>query len=388
MNFANKLLLPVFLVLSCQVAAQRLDLTADSSYAFPLPQGKYAVVEPTSKQNISWYDAQGIVSGTLHLGWDIDHAFALAGDLMVFASLDKKSSAAARHEAVLMQGDKLVARFSDVKNIHPIPGAQAFAIEQLQPANDGDTMLKIIDFTGRLLKTAVIPHSTLYSMVSISPELDKIILSPASADQSSVSELTVYSADGVATETIYSFENKPIYEAFPLKNGLVFINVDRKLRVMSGTETKMLLPDNTVDFSFDALERSSDPAYLLGRENSGRFMVLDATGHMVFCSDEANEAFRKLYPAYSLQQLVTTGAIVDIQDGTVIIRNAGDYISDGASKIKFPPAGQIFLIPLQDGKSVQKISSDGVVLAVNIADGSAITSSQSKGLQIQKWSLR
>lgn len=348
MNILKKACLVSTFTLAIGVHAKELHFpNQDSTFVEILSSQYIATINASSSDKVDFYTKNQDLVNSISLDWDANHAWRLSKDYLLVASLKRAPDPEAYNQAILFKGDKIVERFNNVRNIHSIPGGEQFAIE-VAPSNDtNQTHIKIFDVEKGFIKEGVIPRTTRFRMVAISPDLNSVAISPFSTDSSSVMSISVYSGEHFSSETTYDFDNAPIYQTIPLANRLVAINVNRRIAAMSEGKAEWTIPNKQVSVSVDVLKQTSDPNYIIAEENTGRVLVIGLDGAVAFDSNnQTDNVFEKIKQ---------NGAYVDVVNGQLVINDSN--------------RGEALIIQLKNPKQGKHIVEVSNILAINTTDG-------------------
>ncbi|AAV83435.1 hypothetical protein [Idiomarina loihiensis] len=348
MNILKRICLVSTFTLAISVHAEELHFTQESSTFVEILSSQYiATIKGDSSDKVDFYTKNQDLVNSVSLDWKANHAWRLSKDYFLVASLKRAPDPEAYNQAVLFKGDKIVEHFRDVKNIHSIPGGEKFAIETATGNDEKKTHLKIFDVKKGFVKEGRIPRTTRFSTVSISPDLNSVAISPFSTDSSSVLNITVYSGDNFSSETDYNFDNTRIYQTIPLANGLVAINVNRRIAAMSEAKAEWTIPNKQIFVTVDVLKQTSDPNYIIAEENTGRVVVIGLDGSIAFDSkDQEDDTFEKIEQ---------NGAYIDVVNDQLIINDSN--------------RGEALIIPLKKPKQVKHIREVSDILAIDVASG-------------------
>lgn len=343
----NAFLVSSFILIFGAIAEELHFPHRDSTFVEILSSQYIASIKADSTKKIDFYTKNHDLVNSINLNFNVNHAFALSEDYFLVASLKRAPDPKAINKAILMKGDKIVERFSNVRNIHLIPGGQHFAIEVATKKENIQTYLKLFNIKGGLVKDGIISEPSRFRMVAISSDLNTVALSPFSTDSNSVLSIAVYSGESFSLENVYEFDNTRIYQTIPLANGLVAINVDRRIAAMSGTRAEWTIPNKKVSFSVDALKQASDPNYMIAEENTGRILIIGLDGEIAFDSN-AQEG-------QTFAEIMQNGAYTDVVNEQLVINDSN--------------RGEALIIPLNKPGQTKHIRESNEILSIDTTDG-------------------
>lgn len=349
MIFFKTLIFILTFSLSVIAHAEKLHFTPNYSSTFVeiLSSQYIATINANSPDKVDFYTKNQDLINSVSLDWEANHAWRLSKNYLLVASLKRMPDPEAYNQAVLFKDDKIVERFTNVKDVHSIPGGEQFAIEVASSNDSSQTHLKIFDVKRGFIKEGIIPQTTRFRILAISPDLNSVAIFPFSTDSGSVYSISVYSGERFSSETTYNFDDTPIYQTIPLANGLVAINVNRRIAAMSETKAEWTIPNKQVSVSVDVLKQASDPSYIIVEENAGRVVVIGLDGYIAFDSkDQDDDTFEKIEQ---------NGAYIDVVNDQLIINDSN--------------RGEALIIPLKKPKQVKHIREVNRILAIDTTSG-------------------